>query len=279
MIDVSTQNFTEQVIQASRTTPVLVDFWAPWCGPCKALGPVLEKLETAYQGGFILAKLNTDENPQISAQVSQMLGVRSIPLCVMFKDGQVADAFVGAVPEAQVREFLDRWVTPPAAAPEPQELTPAQQLAQWRKDLQAKPEDTTLRFNLARALARQGQMKEAQTTLQPALGAETAERRLHSLADWLALLQAAPAARDETALQEVIARNKRDFSARFELAELCMRASRWADALESLLEIIMRDRAWQDDQARKTYIAILDINDDNAALLDEYRKKLSMVLF
>src|SRR6187399_1132664 len=110
MLDISLQNFEADLITESNTQPVLLDIWAPWCGPCKALGPVLEKLETAYAGRFKLAKLNADEQPEISAQLSQMFGVRSIPFCVMFKDGQPVDGFVGALPEGEVRKFLDKHV-------------------------------------------------------------------------------------------------------------------------------------------------------------------------
>ena len=116
MPDISLQNFEADLITASTHQPVLLDIWAPWCGPCKALGPVLEKLETDYAGRFTLAKLNSDEQPEIAAQLSQMFGVRSIPFCVLFKDGQPVDGFVGARPEAQVREFLDKHVASAAEA-------------------------------------------------------------------------------------------------------------------------------------------------------------------
>jgi len=121
MIDITLQNFEAELIVASQNQPVLLDIWAPWCGPCKTLGPVLEKLETAYAGRFTLAKLNSDEVPEIATQLSQMFGVRSIPFCVMFSGGQPVDGFVGALPEAQIREFLDKHVPPgEELAPEPE---------------------------------------------------------------------------------------------------------------------------------------------------------------
>src|SRR3982750_1291350 len=110
MQDISLQNFEADLINSSMQQPVLLDIWAPWCGPCKALGPVLEKLEVAYAGRFKLAKLNSDEQTEIAGQLSQMFGVRSIPFCVLFKDGQPVDGFVGAVPEAEIRKFLDKHV-------------------------------------------------------------------------------------------------------------------------------------------------------------------------
>eukprot|EP00611_Tribonema_gayanum_P009412 TRINITY_DN19223_c0_g1_i1.p3 TRINITY_DN19223_c0_g1~~TRINITY_DN19223_c0_g1_i1.p3 ORF type:complete len:125 (-),score=39.16 TRINITY_DN19223_c0_g1_i1:5-379(-) len=110
MIDITLQNFEAELIQASVQTPVLLDIWAPWCGPCKSLGPVLEKLEADYEGRFALAKLNSDDQPDIAGQLSQAFGVRSIPFCVMFVGGQPVDGFVGALPEAQIRSFLDKHV-------------------------------------------------------------------------------------------------------------------------------------------------------------------------
>ena len=113
MIDITLDNFQTELVEASLATPVLLDIWAEWCGPCKQLGPVLEKLERDYDGRFLLAKLDADKVPQISGQLSEMFGVRSIPFCVMFSGGQPVDGFVGAIPAAQIREFLDKHV--PAA--------------------------------------------------------------------------------------------------------------------------------------------------------------------
>jgi putative thioredoxin len=110
MIDITLQNFEADLLAASMNTPVLLDIWAPWCGPCKQLGPVLEKLEAEYGGRFILAKLNSDEQPEIAGQLSQAFGVRSIPFCVMFAGGQPVDGFVGALPAEQIRQFLDKHV-------------------------------------------------------------------------------------------------------------------------------------------------------------------------
>ena len=138
MSDITIQNFESELIQASMTQPVLLDIWAPWCGPCRTLGPLLEKLEAAYAGRFKLAKLNSDDQPEIAGQLSQAFGVRSIPFCVLFQQGQPVDGFVGALPEAQIREFLDRHV-PSAEALEAEADTVEAEALEAEGDLDAAP--------------------------------------------------------------------------------------------------------------------------------------------
>ena len=146
MSDITIQNFEADLIQASLLQPVLLDIWAPWCGPCRALGPLLEKIELAYAGRFKLAKLNSDDQPEIAAQLSQAFGVRSIPFCVMFKDGQPVDGFVGALPEAQICEFLDRHV--PSA-----EVLEAQDQTEQAEALEAEGDTDSALARLQQALA------------------------------------------------------------------------------------------------------------------------------
>src|SRR3954468_655073 len=160
MIDVTIENFEQEVIAASLSQPVLVDFWAPWCGPCKALGPVLEKLETAYGGAFRLAKVNSDEEQQIAGA----FGIRSIPTVILLKNGQPVDGFMGALPEGQVREFLDKHVQ--ALAPEDEEeeeeepqleddaaeAGPEAQLERLQHALATDPSSIDTRFEYVKAL-------------------------------------------------------------------------------------------------------------------------------
>jgi len=318
MIDITLQNFEAELIFASQQRPVLLDIWAPWCGPCRTLGPMLEKLETAYAGRFTLAKLNSDEVPEIASQLSQMFGVRSIPFCVMFVDGQPVDGFVGALPEAQIREFLDKHV-PAGEELEAEAEADVEEaeglmaegdleaaLAKLAHAVQTDPNNDGARFDYVKALLEMGLVADARTAFEPvaakAADTLTPSPRLAALATWLAAAEAAPQA-NPAALQAAIAANKRDFDARFALAQTHMAAQRFPEAMDELLEIIMRDKAWNGEAARKTYVAILELLTKPAPkqaaeaksgalelsgkaavvhsdpLIDSYRRKLSMALF
>jgi putative thioredoxin len=310
--DISLQNFETDLIQASMTQPVLLDIWAPWCGPCKALGPVLEKLETAYAGRFKLAKLNADEQGEISGQLSEMFGVRSIPFCVMFKDGQPVDGFVGALPEDQIRTFLDKHV--PAAEEAEDEVLEAEQplaeddpataLEKLQGAVALNPANDAARSDYLRALLSQGMLTEARRVFDPVAHPVVPDARLTACGHWLAALEAMPV--DVHALNATLATNKRDFEARFKLAQSHFAAQRFTQAMDQLLEIVMRDKEWSAQLARKNYVAILELMTKPAPkpskaeaaapkgtlelagkintapsdpVVDAYRRKLSMALF
>ena len=316
MIDITLQNFEAELIFASQQRPVLLDIWAPWCGPCRTLGPMLEKLETAYAGRFTLAKLNSDEVPEIASQLSQMFGVRSIQFCVMFVGGQPVDGFVGALPEAQIREFLDKHVPAGEELEAEADVEEAEglmaegdleaALAKLAHAVQTDPNNDGARFDYVKALLEMGLVADARAAFEPvaakAADTLTPSPRLAALAIWLAAAEAAPQA-NPAALQAAIAANKRDFDARFALAQTHMAAQRFPEAMDELLEIIMRDKAWNGEAARKTYVAILELLTKPAPkqaaeaksgalelsgkaavvhsdpLIDSYRRKLSMALF
>ncbi|MBU1359027.1 MAG: tetratricopeptide repeat protein [Gammaproteobacteria bacterium] len=273
MIDITLENFQTELIEGSMVTPVLLDIWAEWCGPCKQLGPVLEKLEIDYAGRFTLAKLDADKVPQISQQLSQMFGVRSIPFCVMFKGGQPVDGFVGAIPAAEIRTFLDKHV------PGADELEAAEQeeaalealaegdtqgaLEKLQHAVATDPANDDARFDYVKLLLAEGQVDEAKVAFAPVIAKAATVRRFDSLQRWMDAIDfATPGTGQPRELPEfdgAIAANKRDFDARFARARVLMSQQRWTDALDELLEILMRDKAWSDDLARKTYIAILDV--------------------
>jgi putative thioredoxin len=262
MIDVTIENFEQEVIAASLTQPVLVDFWAPWCGPCKAIGPILEKLETEYGGAFRLAKVNSDEEQQIAGA----FGIRSIPTVILLKNGQPVDGFMGALPEGQVRAFLDKHVQ--ALAPEPEEELPpeeapaeddAARFERLQHAVATDPANDEARFEYIKALLQAGREPEARRAFEPVAGKAGVVRRFDALARWFDAIAFAAAHPNPAEEDAKIAANRRDFQARYDRARLLIAQQRWTAAMDELLEILMRDKAWSEDLARKTYIAILEI--------------------
>ncbi|WP_372658158.1 thioredoxin [Hydrogenophaga sp.] len=300
MINVTTANFEAEVIAASHSIPVLVDFWAPWCGPCKVIGPLLEKIETAYAGRFKLVKIDSDQEQQLAGA----FGVRSIPTCVLLMNGQPVDGFMGAVPEGQIKEFLDKHL-PPAEVLEaevtelgttdaPAPGTPEDRLEELRLTLAKDAENDDARFELVKLLLAQGEDDEAKVAFAPVIAKAVAVRRLDSLQRWMHARDAQIDMAEPTArmaeLQAAIATNKRDFEARFALAQLHMAQNHWTQAMDELLDILMRDKTWNEDLARKTYVAILDIIEPPKVQVAEgqvppedptvasYRRRLSSVV-
>jgi putative thioredoxin len=296
MIDVTLENFETEVIAASMTQPVLVDFWAPWCGPCKVIGPILEKLETEYAGRFKLVKIDSDQEQQLAAA----FGIRSIPTCILLMNGQPVDGFMGALPEGKLREFLDKHVPPAEEAAEeefPAEEAPLDaqgQLEQLQHALATNPADDDARFQYVQALLLTGQLGEAKTAFAPAASKASGVRRFESLqrlieATEFAAGKGAPA-QAIAGFDDRIAANRRDFDARFDKARVLAGQRLWTDAMDELLEILMRDKTWNEDAARKTYIAILDLIDPPKPKVAEgqippddpvvatYRRRLSSVV-
>jgi putative thioredoxin len=255
MIDVTVANFEAEVIEASKTIPVLVDFWAPWCGPCKTLGPMLEKLEAEYAGRFKLVKIDSDQEQQLAGA----FGIRSIPTCVMLKDGQPVDGFTGALPEGQLKAFLDKNL-PEAPADEPAvddaPLGDADELDRLAQAAVADQSNDEAQFAYIRALLLMGNLAQAKAVFEPHAAKALAVRKLASLEIWMAALAATG---QEATLQAAIEANKRDFDSRYALAQLRMREQRWTDAMDELLDILMRDRAWNNEAARTCFVAVLDI--------------------
>ncbi|KAF1021404.1 MAG: putative protein YbbN [Paracidovorax wautersii] len=304
MIDITLDNFQAELIEASTRTPVLLDIWAEWCGPCKQLGPVLEQLEIDYAGRFILAKLDADKVPQISQQLSQMFGVRSIPFCVLFKDGQPVDGFVGALPAAQVREFLDKHVASAEEAAAEEEGQAAQQalaegdtesaLESLQQAVATDPANDTARFDYLKLLLQLGRDDDAKVAFAPVLPKVALDRRFAAIQAWIDARDYATGttgrAEDSASLQARIAANKRDFDARFALAQTLMAEQQWPHAMDELLEILMRDRTWNGEAARKTYVSILEIIEPPPVKVAEgqippqdptvatYRRRLSSVI-
>jgi putative thioredoxin len=269
MINVTVANFEAEVIEASMHTPVLVDFWATWCGPCKVIGPILEKVEAEYGGRFKLVKIDSDQEQQLA----QAFGIRSIPTCVLLMNGQPVDGFMGALPEGQIKAFLDKHLPAAeeveAAAEEAEALDALAEgdlegaLEKLQHAVQTDPNNDDARFDLVKLLLEMDLDDDAKVAFAPVIAKSAGVRRLDSLNRWIKARDANANVVDPQAraadLQAKIAANKRDFDSRFALAQLLLAHSQFVPAMDELLEILMRDKAWNDDLARKTFIAILDV--------------------
>ncbi len=269
MINVTIENFEAEVIEASQHTPVLVDFWATWCGPCKVIGPLLEKVEAEYAGRFKLVKIDSDQEQQLA----QAFGIRSIPTCVLMVNGQPVDGFMGALPEGQIKAFLDKHLPAAeeveAAAEEAEALDALADgdlegaLEKLQHAVQTDPNNDDARFDLVKLLLEMDLDDDAKVAFAPVIAKSAGVRRLDSLNRWIKARDANANVVDPQAraadLQAKIAANKRDFDSRFALAQLLLAHSQFVPAMDELLEILMRDKAWNDDLARKTFIAILDV--------------------
>jgi putative thioredoxin len=317
MIDVTLENFEAEVITASMVTPVLVDFWAPWCGPCKSLSPVLEKLEVAYAGRFNLVKVNADDEQQLT----QAFGVKSLPTCILMVGGKPVDGFMGAQPEGQIKQLLDKhlpseeFLQAQAAAQEAHQHLQAgdhdSARAALENALANDPGNDDARYDLIKLLLNAAELAEAAALLAPTLSRIPVPLRFEALKQMLNALEFVTTdPRGQWPLEkfdELIAQNKRDFETRFAKSRLLMAAGDWTAAMEELLEIIMRDKAWEAQAPRKTFVAILELitppapdggvdgsgktaggieltgkaamqENPQALLVASYRRKLSMAL-
>lgn len=277
VFDVDQDNFEAEVLQASLTTPILIDFWATWCGPCKTLGPLLEKLATAFNGAFRLAKIDVDKNQQLAG----MFGVRSIPTVILVKDGQIVDGFAGALPEGQLREFLERHLQPRESEGEEAELAPAETPEQAIERLRAEiaeSDNSELKLDLALALMKAGQADaaEAELTALPAnLATDARAVRLRSQLDLARALQGAPA---QSELQQRVQADAADWQARDLLGVRLLLDGDAAAGLEQFLAILEKARDWNDGQARKRLLAAFATLDD-AELVGKYRRRMASLLF
>ena len=279
--DVTTATFDEQVLRASVSRPVLVDFWAPWCGPCRALTPVLERVAAELAGRMTLVKVNSDEEPELAARY----GVRGIPSCKLFVDGKVADEFTGALPEGAVRAFLQDALPSPAA-PMVAEAGAhaaagdfAAALASLERALAVDPDDEGALFAQADALLALQRIEDAQAVvakLEARAHPVRDARRLAALAARVAL--AGGGAPDLAALARAAAAEPVDCAAKLAYARALAAAGDFARALPELLAIVRADRKFGDDVGRRTMLTIFDALPADSDLVRRYRRELASAL-
>ena len=285
--ETTTQTFMKDVIEESKRQPVLIDFWAPWCGPCKQLTPIIEKAVRAAKGKVKLVKMNIDEHPAIPGQ----MGIQSIPAVIAFVNGQPADGFMGALPESQVTAFIDKLTAGiPDAAGDIADLLKEAEAAQAAGDastaaaiyaevLAADAANIPALAGLARCYAESGAIEQAKQTLALVPEAKRSDAAVSAVQAMIDLAEQATSLGPVAELEQKVATDPLDHQARFDLATALNAAGKRSEATQHLLEIVKRDRKWNDDGARKQLVQFFEAwgGADDATV--EGRKRLSTVLF
>jgi putative thioredoxin len=283
--DVTTQSFMKDVIEESKHQPVLVDFWAPWCGPCKQLTPIIEKAVKAAKGKVKLTKMDIDKHPEIPGQ----MGIQSIPAVIAFSNGQPVDGFMGALPESQVVAFLERLTKEKIGDPEKDHLKAADEALaagnaataadMYAALLQQDSGNVPALAGLARCYVETGNIEQAKKTLGLVPEAKAGDAAVAAARAAIELAEKAKSVGPLDELEKKVAANPLDHQARFDLATALNAANKRAEAANHLLEIVKRDRKWNEDAARKQLVQFFEAWGfaDPAAV--EGRKRLSSILF
>jgi putative thioredoxin len=283
IFEANTQNFAQLVIQNSRQVPVLVDFWADWCQPCKTLTPILTKLIEEYRGAFILVKVNTDQNQALASQ----LGVRSLPTVKLFKDGKIVDEFMGALPEVEVRKFLNKHRVRPTEPYRQQALMMQDEgdlegaMNLMGQVLQHEPDFHEAALDLAAMLLVAGDTNQAEAMVNQVPEASVAPELIQKLrADIkLARLKEQSEGQDTSELEQRIAQDPKDYAAMIELAKIRVAQGRTEEGLELYLKVMKADRSFGEDAGRQGLIASFDLLGANDPLVKKYRSKMFSLLY
>jgi putative thioredoxin len=286
--ETTTQTFVKDVIEESKRQPVLIDFWAPWCGPCRQLTPILEKAVRAAKGKVKLVKMNIDEHPAIPGQ----MGIQSIPAVIGFVNGQPADGFMGAVPESQVTAFIDKLTAgmPGSGEPDIAELVkeaeavlaegdPATAASIYAEVLAADPTHIAALAGLAKCYVATGAVDQAKQTLAMVPESKRNDPAVRAVQAAIDLAEQANAVGPVTELEQKVAANPLDHQARSDLATALNAGGNRSEATQQLLEIVKRDRKWNDDGARKQLVQFFESWGPNDEATVDGRKRLSTILF
>jgi putative thioredoxin len=245
--DVTTKTFEQEVLDASKTVPVIVDFWAPWCGPCRSLTPIIEKVVGEFKGRVKLVKVNSDDNPELS----QAFRVQSIPNVIAFKDGRAVSQFVGAQPESQIRAFIEK-------------LLPSQMEAALKN---------------AEDLLAAGNLDDAERQLAVIKSDPSIAARIEAVRQGIAYARAGDQGPAEAELRAKLEANPADHETRLALAGVYAGQRRYQEAMDELLEILKRAKNWREGEARKQLLSLFTLASSQPALVAEYRRKLASAMF
>lgn len=285
--ETTTQTFVKDVIEESKRQPVLIDFWAPWCGPCRQLTPIIEKAVRAAKGRVKLVKMNIDEHPAIPGQ----MGIQSIPAVIAFVDGKPADGFMGAVPESQVTAFIDKLTAGmPAGGPDIAEILkeadavlaegdPATAASIYAEALTVDSANVPALAGLAKCYMATGAVEQAKQTLAMVPESKRSDPAVKAVQTSIDLAEQAQALGPVTELEQKVAANPLDHQARFDLATALNASGKRTEATQHLLEIVKRDRKWNEDGARKQLVQFFEAWGPSDESTIEGRKRLSTILF